>query len=104
MLWRLLYSGKSSSEHCTLYQLRNVLNRHNVRKKPIKDFNACDDFFMTILTSHIIVAAMKHLHIDSQSQTPPDLPNAEDLWMLSKQERKDLLDGISAQILWTSSL
>ena len=27
---------------------------NNVVKDPMKDFNACDDFFMTVLTSHII--------------------------------------------------
>lgn len=58
--------------------------------KPIDNFNACDDFFMTVLTSHIIVAAMKYLHIESLSQIPPDdiVPDAQELWIQSKQERK----------------
>ena len=33
----------------------------------MKDFNACDDFFITVLTGHIIATAMKVLHIDSPS-------------------------------------
>ena len=45
MFWKFLYSAKSPSEHGTLYQLRNVMNRRNVVKKPIDNFNACDDFF-----------------------------------------------------------
>lgn len=69
--------------------------------KPIDNFNACDDFFMTVLTSHIIVAAMKYLHIESLSQIPPDdiVPDAQELWMQSKQERKDRIDSISVKIV-----
>ena len=74
-----------------------------MKSKPIKDFNACDDFFMTVLTSHIIVAAMKYLHIKSQSDVPPDdiVPHAQDQWMLSKEERKVLIDNISSNIVET---
>lgn len=32
-----------------LYQLRNVINRKNVVAKPLKDFNACDDFFVLVV-------------------------------------------------------
>lgn len=96
-----MYSTKSPSEHGTLYQMRNLLNRRNVVKKPIDDFNACDDFFMTVLTAHILVAAMKFLHIESLDQVPPDdvIQDAESVWMLSKQERQDLIESISNQIV-----
>ncbi len=46
-------STYSSSDHGSLYQLRNVLGRTNVGKYPTKDFNACDDFFNTVITAHI---------------------------------------------------
>ena len=54
MFLKLLYSAKSPSEHGTPYQLRNVINRWNVVKKLIDNFNACDDFFMTVVISHIL--------------------------------------------------
>ena len=56
MIWKYFYSKKSGREHGTLYQLRNVLHRTNV-SKPDKDFNACDDFFVIIVNSHILAAA-----------------------------------------------
>lgn len=101
VMWKLLYSKASSSEHGTLYQLRNIINRHNVVKKPIKDFNACDDFFMTVLNSHIVVAAMKYLRIESQSQVPDEavVPHAHDQWMLSKEERSALIMDVSEKIV-----
>ena len=68
VIWSLFYSTSSSSEHGTLYQLRNLINRRNVVATPMKDFIACDDFFITVLTGHIIAAAMKVLHINSPSE------------------------------------
>ena len=95
MIWSLFYSTSSSSEHGTLYQLRNLINRRNVVAKPMKDFNACDDFFITVLTGHIIAAAMKVLHIDSPSGIPEGaLFNAGNLWMESKEERQSVILGI----------
>ena len=41
---------------------------NNVVKDPMKDFNACDDFFMTVLTSHITAAAMKYMQIESLAE------------------------------------
>ena len=79
---RLLYKESSSSEHATLYQLRNVINRRNVVKDPMKDFNACDDFFMNVLTSHITAAAMKYMQIESLAEVPSEnvLPHADNMW------------------------
>lgn len=70
-------------------------------KKPIDDFNACDDFFMTVLTSHIITAALKYLQMDSLSEGLSDsvLPHSADMWMGSKEQRKEVLDQISLKII-----
>ena len=75
MFWKLLYLAKSPSEHGTLYQLRNVINRRNVVKKPIDNFNA----FMTVVISHILVVAIKYLKLKSLSEIPSDdvIPDAE---------------------------
>ena len=66
----------------------------------MKDFNACDDFFITVLTGHIIAAAMKVLHINSPSGVPEGaLFNAGNLWMESKEERQSVIESISSEIV-----
>ena len=89
-------------EHCTLYQLRNIINIRNVVQDPIKDFNACDDFLMTVLTSHIIAAALKFFNIDSQ-EVPSEniLPQAKDVWAYPKEERQIIIEKLSAEIVQT---
>ena len=101
MFWKLLYSAKSPSEHGTLYQLRNVINRRNVVKKPIDNFNACDDFFMTVVISHILVVAIKYLKLKSLLEIPSDdvIPDAENLWMQPKEVRKDVIESTSQKIV-----
>ena len=57
---------------------------------PSNDFNACDDFFDTVVTSYILVACMQMLEMDSLS----DVPTAEefgfsvDSWMNSDITRR----------------
>ena len=70
-------------------------------KEPMKDYNACDDFFMTVLTSHIIAAALKYLQIHSPSQCPPEcvLPCAEDMWTYPKVERRTIIEKICLSIV-----
>jgi hypothetical protein len=56
---------------------------------------------MTVLTSHIILAAMEYLGIKSLSQIPLDdkVPKADELWMQSKEQRKNVIDQISLKIV-----
>ena len=44
VIWKQLYSCSSSSDHGTLYLLRNLINRRNVVVDPKQDVNACEDF------------------------------------------------------------
>ena len=66
-----------------------------------KGNNAWDDFFMTVLTSHIIAASLKHLQMHSMSECLPEytLPCAEDLWAYPKVERKILLSKLSLSMI-----
>ena len=41
---------------------------------PSNDFNACDDFFDTVVTSYVFVACIQMLEMDSLS----DVPTAEE--------------------------
>ena len=81
--------------------LRNVINRRNVVKKPIDNFNACDDFFMTVVISHILVVAIKYLKLKSLSEIPSDdvIPDTENLWMQPKEVRKDVIESTSQKIV-----
>ena len=51
------------------YQLKNLINRRNVKTHPKDDFQACDDFFVLVVHSHIIAAAMEIL--DNESEQNP---------------------------------
>lgn len=72
-----------------MYQLRNLLHQTNVTRKPAKDFNADDDFFNLIITSHILTATLNVLNMKSLQQTPT-LPELEDAWLHTKDRRKHL--------------
>ncbi len=40
----------------TLFQLRNFINRRNVKKDTSDNANACEDFFLTVTEGHILAA------------------------------------------------
>ena len=42
-----------------MYQLRNLINRRNVKTDVSKDMNSCEKFMEIIVSSHIIAAALQ---------------------------------------------
>ena len=78
VIWKYFYSTHSSGNHGTLHQLRNKVNRTNVVTKPSNDFNSCDDFFVLVVSCHIIAATLAMLKMKSVNDTPSEdiLPNA----------------------------
>ena len=82
---------KSAGEHGTLYQLRNLLHRRSVGKKPKKDVNSCEDFLVTIVTTHALAATMKILGMDSLAAVPSSPLIPSDLWLQSADERHSTL-------------
>ena len=70
MIWKYYYSNTSASDHGTLYQLRNVINRSNVSVKTKGNFNSCDDFLVLVITCYVLAAAMEHLNINSLDEVP----------------------------------
>ena len=96
MIFRYYYSKDSIADHGTIYQLRNVLERTNVVRKPIDNFNACDDFFVLVVKSHIVAAAMEVLGIKAVNQVPSENEND---WMETKENRKQKLDSIARSIV-----
>ena len=64
-------------------------------------YNECDDFFNLIVNSHIAVAAMKLLQMNTLEDTP-NLPtgfDALELWMESIDKRKDVLLSVCGGML-----
>lgn len=54
----------------TLYQLRNLINRRNVRKDPSKDVNASEDFILTVDEGHILSAVIQVFEMTSLDDVP----------------------------------
>ena len=89
VIWKYFYSMHSSADHGTLHQLRNKVNRTNVTK-PSNDFNSCDDFFVLVVSCHIIAArvTLTMFKIKSMNNTSSEdvLLNALNIWMQSSDE------------------
>ena len=84
----------------------NFASGTNVVSDPAKDFNACDDFIMLIVTCHILTASLKVLDMTSLNDTPLlSLLQSEfdtepqNLWMLTDSERKEVLKRITEKIV-----
>ena len=92
VIWKYLVSEKSAAEHGTVYQIRNLIGRSNVVKKPKKDVNACEDFLQLVLYSYITEAVMEVLEMKSTDEWPDSI--AEDMWLCSKEERQKKMDEI----------
>ncbi len=57
-MWKQYYNTSSGRDGGTLYQLRNLINRRNVIKKPMDNLDACEDFIVLVIEAHILSAAM----------------------------------------------
>ena len=52
-----MFSPKSAKEKCTMYQLRNLINRTSVPSDPTTNMNAAEDFLLLLLHAHTVAAA-----------------------------------------------
>lgn len=99
VIWKRLYKSYSVCEKGTLYQLKNVINRTNVKAKPKDNANAAHDFITLITTCHILSAAMQLMNMRELKDVPVDELVDENTWMLTVSERKKILDQISRKIV-----
>ena len=83
----------------TLYQLRNLIHRRNVRANPKEDVNASEDFVEVIRTGHILSAVMSLLQISSFDEMPPESIVSHDIWMVDDAVRKQVLEGIASSVV-----
>lgn len=70
MIWKRLYRCSSACDGGTLYQLRNLINRRNVTKKPKDAVAPCEEFFSLVTEAHIICAAMTTFGMQSVADKP----------------------------------
>ena len=101
MIWKYFYSPRSAGEHCTLYQLRNLISRWNVVKSPEKNFNACDEFFELVTTCHILATALEVLGMKALSDTPSEavISDPPSVWMQVDKQRKEVLASACDKIV-----
>ena len=98
MVWSWLYDTKSFLQEGTLCHLRNLIDRRNISATAADDFNACEDFFVTVVHSHIVAATMDYLQMKTVKDTPIHPVLKEGIWLESDDERRDALDVISKEI------
>ena len=86
MIWKRLYDTKSGMERGTLYQLRNLINRRNVKKRVKSDVNATEDFIEIVVTGYIISAVLSYLGMSCINDVPSDSILSPALWMEEDSE------------------
>ena len=77
------------------------MKRRDVTNSPKKKFDACHDFFMLVLSAHIIVASMEILGMESITDTPSEILIPPDILEKSNDERKEVMDHVVGIIIDT---
>ena len=72
VIWQELYSTKSARDKCSLYQLRNLIDRKDVTTEPKGTMHACQSFLTVVLEAEILAAlagvlGLSTLDIDAQT-------------------------------------
>ena len=98
MIWRFFYKQQSAAEHGTLYQLQNLLGRTNVTK-PKNNFDDCEDFFISVIHSYILVATMLKFKMTSLDETPSDSIVTADAWLYEKSVRKKIIHDLCESVV-----
>ncbi len=86
-------------ERGTLYQLRNLINRRNVKKLPKSDVNASEDFLEVVVTGYILAAVMSYLGMSKFNDIPSQSIVPHDVWMEDDAVRHALLRDIAEHIV-----
>ena len=72
----------------TLYQLRNLTNRRNVKKKPSEAVTACEEIFSE---AHILSAVMTEFKMKTRKETPSEESIPVAAHKLNSLERRQIL-------------
>ena len=99
-----MYTTSSAYDFGTLYQIRNLVNRRNVKADPSKNVNAREDFFLMVVHLHIIANAMHELSMDSVDENPTAMGLTDELWVSEDSEKKSKFLNFSVNQLLTNML
>ena len=95
-----LFSGTSSQEGGTLFQLRNLINRRNVSHVTQGKVNEIEDFFELVTVCHIQAVFMLHFGMNDRKGFPTvNMPTEDEIRHLNSQQRISLLRGKVADIV-----
>ena len=83
----------------TLYHLRNTIHRSNVTDSPKDSFNACEDFFESVVRSHMVAAAMQTLGMKNTHDSPTMYKFPDNVDSLPNEQRKELLSTVARDIV-----
>ena len=99
MIFKRFFSAKSDGDLCTLYADRTTINRRNVTADPAKAYRADRDFFLVVVQSRVIAAAMEILGMESKSSQPSKCPVPPDLGNMSKHTKLRYLNKVAAMVV-----
>ena len=94
-----LYRTSSAMDRGTMYQIRNLIDRRNVTRKPKSDVNASEDFFEVVVIGYILAAVMCHLGMPTLDSLPLPSVISHTIWMEDDDMRRTALKGISKHIV-----
>lgn len=69
VIWIRLFKS-SYADGGTMQQLKHLINRSNVPRKPKKDVNAAQDFLAIVTLGHIVAAAMSYFEMKDDTDQP----------------------------------
>ena len=83
-----------------MYVDRTIINRRNVTADPAKAYRADRDFFLVVMTSRVIAAAMEILGMQSKScQKPSKCPIPSSIDKMNKQAKLRYLHKVAGLIV-----
>lgn len=83
-----------------MYQLKKLINRRNVVKDPSKGVAPCEEFFLLVVETHVLAAAMHLIQMTSLDDTPTStyFPiGSEDLGSLER--RRILMKALKVMLV-----
>ncbi|KAJ8321141.1 hypothetical protein KUTeg_001231 [Tegillarca granosa] len=90
-----LYSGKSSRDRGTLFQLKHYFGHRNLTGNVTESFSYVDEFLSFVTMGYVTLAAMHFMYLENLDQIPVDFPQTLDGKLtLLKSILKSILDMI----------
>ena len=99
VIWKRLYDCGSQKDACTLYHLRNLINRRDVVQKPEKRVTPCEEFFLLVTEAHICAVVMQVFSMSSVTDSPSTVLFPEGCTNLKPLQRWNVLKLATSSIV-----